>query len=56
MRGREQTAKLESGEITREEYDIWRYHYPELDTAQKKARFLSQGLSDMLIDSFIIED
>ena len=29
---REQAAKLEAGEITREEYDRWRYHYPEFDT------------------------
>jgi hypothetical protein len=24
----EQSAKLESGEITKEEYDHWRYNYP----------------------------
>ena len=29
---REQAAKLEAGEITREEYDRWRYHYCEFDT------------------------
>ena len=29
---REQAAKLEAGEITKEEYDRWRYRYPELDT------------------------
>ena len=29
---REQAAKLEAGEITREEYDRWRYRYPEFDT------------------------
>ena len=28
----EQTKKLKTGEITKEEYDRWRYHYPELDT------------------------
>lgn len=32
---REQTAKLEAGEITREEYDQWRYHYPAFDTTQR---------------------
>ncbi len=26
----EQSKKLEHGEITKEEYDRWRYHYPEL--------------------------
>ena len=27
----QQAAKLRSGEITREEYDNWRYNYPRLD-------------------------
>lgn len=27
---REQLVKLENGEITREEYDRWRYYYPKL--------------------------
>lgn len=26
----EQSAKLESGEITKEEYDQWRYNYPNV--------------------------
>lgn len=26
-------AKLKAGEITKEEYDCWRYRYPELDTS-----------------------
>ena len=28
-------AMLEVGEISKEDYDKWRYHYPEFDTAQK---------------------
>ena len=28
----EQAGKHKSGEITKEEYDRWRYHYPEFDT------------------------
>ena len=28
---REQTAKLEAREISKEEYDRWRYRYPEMD-------------------------
>ena len=35
---REQAAKLEAGEITREEYDRWRYHYPEFDTTGSDIR------------------
>ena len=30
----EQQQKLKSGEITRDQYDEWRYHYPELDSRQ----------------------
>ena len=26
-----QADKLKAGEITREDYDRWRYHYPEFD-------------------------
>lgn len=29
-----ESAKLEAGEITKEEYDQWRYRYPEFDTTQ----------------------
>lgn len=47
---REQAAKLEAGEITKEEYDQWRYHYPEFDITQRWAKVPSQALSDMLIE------
>lgn len=47
----EQAAKLEAGEITKEDYDRWRYHYPELDTTQVRARVLPQGLSEMMMDN-----
>lgn len=42
-------AKLESGEISQEEYDNWRYNYPELDTSKIRAKVPSQELSDELI-------
>ena len=42
-------AMLEAGEITQEQYDIWRYHYPEFDATQKRAKVMSQGLSDLLL-------
>lgn len=45
----EQAKKLESGEITKEEYDQWRYRYPEFDTTQRWAKVPSQELSDYLI-------
>ena len=33
-----QAARLEQGEITKEDYDQWRYKYPELNTPQNKKR------------------
>ena len=45
----EQSDKLENGEISKEEYDEWRYKYPELDTYQKRAKVPSQELSDYLL-------
>ena len=48
----QQTAdKLKAGEITQEEYDCWRYRYPEFDTTQRWAKVPSQALSDMLVES-----
>lgn len=46
-----EAARLEKGEITREEYDEWRYKYPELDTHQIWAKVPSQEVSDMLLAS-----
>ena len=40
-----------SGEISREEYDRWRYFYPEFDTTGRWAKVPSQALSDMLVDA-----
>ena len=42
-------AKVESGEMTSEEYDEWRYKYPELDTSQRWAKVPSQEFSDYLV-------
>ena len=44
----EQAAKLEQGEITKEEYDQWRYKYPDLDTSGHWVSVPSQAVSDML--------
>ena len=48
----EQSAKLERGEISREEYDQWRYKYPELDTSGHWVSVPSQAVSDMLVKEF----
>ena len=46
---KEQADKLSSGEISKDEYDNWRYHYPEFDTTQIWAKVPSQELSDALV-------
>ena len=43
-----EAKKLETGESTKEEYDDWRYKYPELDIHQIWAKVPSQELFDML--------
>ena len=49
---KEQADKLSSEEISREEYDRWRYHYPKYDTTQLWAKIPSQELSDTLAEVF----
>jgi len=41
---REQSAKLEACEISQEEYDRWRYHYPEYDSSQICAKVPPEDL------------
>ena len=40
-------ARLEAGEISKEDYDKWRYHYPEFDAAQHWEKVPSETLSNM---------
>ena len=50
---RQVSAMLKAGEISQEEYDRWRYHYPEFDTSgQWRKVGISQGLSDLLTEAF----
>ena len=49
---KEQADKLSSEEISKEEYDNWRYHYPKFDTTQGWAKVPSQELSDALVEMF----
>lgn len=46
---RQAVAMLRAGEITQEEYDRWRYRYPEFD--QRWAKVPSQALNDMLVEA-----
>ena len=41
---RGQAAKLEAGEISQEDYNRWRYHYPEYDSSQIHAKVPPEGL------------
>lgn len=49
---KEQADKLSADEISREEYDRWRYYYPKFDTTQIQAKVPSQELSDAMVDAF----
>jgi len=44
----EQAKKLDTEEITKEEYDRWRYRYPEFDTTRIWVKVPSQELTDWL--------
>ena len=48
----EQAAKYKSGEISKEDYDKWRYRFPEFDTTQIWAKVPSKQLSDALVEAF----
>lgn len=47
----EQAEKYRNGDISREEYDRWRYRYPEFDTTQRWVKVPTQTLSDMLVEA-----
>jgi len=48
----EQKDKLEAGEITEDDYDRWRYRYPEFDTTKIWAKVPSDQLSRALVKGF----
>jgi len=43
----EQAIRLKKGEITQEEYDHWRYHFPQTDTHQIRANVPSMEIGDL---------
>lgn len=49
---REQAEKYRNGEISKEQYDQWRYNYPKYDTTQLWAKVPSQELSDAMVEAF----
>ena len=49
---KERADKLSAEEISREDYDQWRYNYPKFDTTQHWAKVSSKELSDTLAKAF----
>ena len=45
----QEAKKLKCGEISKDQYDDWRYKYPELDTHQFSVDVLPKEISDALI-------
>lgn len=43
--------KYRAGEITKEEYDKWRYNYPQYDSSRIWVKVPSQELSDVLVEA-----
>ena len=48
----EQSAKLKAGEITKEEYDEWRYNYPKYDTDSEYVKLPSDDLNSAMLEAF----
>ncbi|MGN0463316.1 MAG: helix-turn-helix domain-containing protein [Acutalibacteraceae bacterium] len=48
----EEAEKYRNGEITKEQYDSWRYTFPEEDTTQKWAKVPSKEFSDAMVEAF----
>ena len=48
----EQKAKLDTGEIDKDTYDQWRYHYPKFDTTGGWVKVPSGELNDAMVEAF----
>lgn len=48
----DQAEKLKNGEISKDQYDRWRYTFPAEDTTQVWAKVPSQQLSDAMVEAF----
>ena len=48
----EQAEKYRKGDISREDYDKWRYNYPKYDETSGFVKVPSQQLSDAMVESF----
>lgn len=48
----EQSEKYHNGDISRDEYDKWRYNYPKYDETSGFVKIPSQQLSDAMVEAF----
>ncbi|MGO5112460.1 helix-turn-helix domain-containing protein [Oscillospiraceae bacterium LCP25S3_E10] len=48
----EQAEKYHNGDISREDYDKWRYNYPKYDETSGFMKVPSQQLSDAMVEAF----
>ena len=48
----EQAEKYRKGDISREDYDKWRYNYPKYDETSGFVKVPSQNFSDAMVESF----
>lgn len=47
----QQAEKLRNGNINREDYDKWRYNYPQYNETFSYVKVPSQQLSDMIVET-----
>ena len=48
----EQAEKYRNGDISREDYDKWRYNYPKYDETSGYVKASSQQISDVMVEAF----
>lgn len=48
----EQAENYHNGDISREDYDKWRYNYPKYDETSSYVKVPSQALSDTLLETY----
>ena len=48
----EQAEKYHNGDISREDYDKWRYNYPKYDENSGYVKVLSQEFNDVMTEAF----
>ena len=47
----EQSEKYRNGDISREDYDKWRYNYPKYDASSGFVKVPSQQFSDTMVEA-----